>query len=97
MPYTRKVSSVNIPRVPSLILHLGLFAFNLLGFIGQSTLKSSDTPLKRKVHRRRIKTVIQTMITLASKLVFHARRFKLRFGRDNPWFNVFNQLYKDFC
>jgi hypothetical protein len=97
-------TDMDLERLPSgkfltndLILHFGLFAYNLLRFIGQSTIKSSDIPLKKKVLRRRIKTVIQTMITIASKLVFHARRFKLRFGRGNPWFTVFNRLYKEFC
>lgn len=97
-------TDMDLERLPSgkfltndLILHFGLFAYNLLRFIGQSTLKSIDAPLKKKVHRRRIKTVIQTMITLASKLVFHARRYKLRFGRANPWFNVFSRIYFNLC
>ncbi|MCL0062264.1 IS1380 family transposase, partial [Thermodesulfovibrionales bacterium] len=33
------------------------------------------------------------LITIASRLVYHARQYKLRFGRFSPWLNTFKQLY----
>jgi len=46
-------------------------------------LKTSDAPPKKKVFCRRIKTVIQNIITLTAKLVRHARRYRLRFGKHS--------------
>lgn len=79
-----------------LILHLGCLTYNLLRIIGQESLKAPDAPLKRKVLRRRIKTVIQNLITLASKIVSHARRIYLKFGNHSPWFPTFKRLYLAF-
>lgn len=97
-------SDLDLERFPSgkfatneLILHFGLLAYNLLRIIGQESLKTPDAPLKKKVFRRRIKTVIQNMITLAAKLVHHARRYRLRFGKYSPWSVTFKRLYTSFC
>lgn len=96
-------TDLDLERFPSgkfktndLILHLGCFTYNLLRLIGQETLKTDDAPLKKKVFRRRIKTVIQNIITLASKLVKHARRVVLKFGNHSPWFSTFKRLYVSF-
>ena len=93
-------SELDLERLPSgkfstneLVLHLGLAAYNILRFIGQESLKSSDYPLRKKAQRRRIRTVIKNLITLASKLVYHARRYKLGFGRHCPWFLTFRRIY----
>ena len=93
-------SELDLERLPSgkfetnnLVLHLGLAAYNILRFIGQESLKVADSPLRKKVQRRRIRTVIQNLITLASRLVYHARRYKLSFGRYCPWFLTFRRIY----
>lgn len=93
-------SELDLERLPSgkfktnnLVLHLGLAAYNILRFIGQESLKAADSPLRKKVQRRRIRTVIQNLITLASKLVHHARRCKLSFGCHSPWFLTFRRIY----
>lgn len=95
-------TDLDLERLPSgkfatnhLILCLGILAYNILRIIGQESLKTDDTPLKRKVHRRRVQTTIQTLITLAAKLVHHARRWSLRMG-DNPWMPTFKRLYLSF-
>jgi hypothetical protein len=96
-------TDLDLERFPSgkfdtneLILFLGCFTYNLLRIIGQETLKSNDAPLKKKVFRRRVKTVIQNLITLASKMVKHARRYYLKFGNNSPWFQTFKRLYHAF-
>lgn len=96
-------TDLDLERFPSgkfatndLILHLGCLAYNLLRIIGQESLKSGDAPLKRKVFRRRVKTVIQNLITLASKMVKHSRRICLKFGDHSPWFPTFKRLYLSF-
>ncbi len=77
----------------SLVLHFGMFAYNLLRLIGQESLTAEPQPLRKKVRRRRIRTVIQNMITLASRMVFHARKWKLSFGKYSPWYHVYYHVY----
>jgi hypothetical protein len=93
-------TDLNLERLPSgkfatndLVLCAGLFAYNLLRILGQISLQQPDAPVKTKVHRRRVKTVIENLIWLASRLVQHARRTKLRFGIHSPWFPVFRRIY----
>lgn len=95
-------TDLDLERLPSgkfatnhLILCLGILAYNTLRIIGQESLKINDTPLKRTVHRRRVRTTIQTLITLAAKLVHHARNWFLHMG-DNPWMTTFSRLYLSF-
>jgi len=96
-------TDLDIERLPSgkfstndLILHLGVFAYNLLRMIGQESIKTDDSPIKRKVTRRRLKTIIQNYITLASRMVYHARRYFLKFGCQSPWFSSFQRVYMAF-
>jgi len=70
-----------------------LLAYNNLRLIGQLANQSGLTPLPKPAHRRRLKTIIQNLMYLASRVVRHARRFKLSFGRHSPWFPVFRQVY----
>jgi hypothetical protein len=94
---------LDLERLPSgkfatndLILHLGLFSYNVLRLVGQESLKRDDLPLRKKVQRRRIKTVIGNLVNLASKFVRHARKYKLRFSRTNPWHGPFRRIYLAF-
>jgi len=94
---------LDLERLPSgkfktnyLVLLLGIMAYNILRLIGQESIKTSDAPLRKKAQRRRIRTVIQNLITIASKIVYHARRYKLAFGRRCPWFATFKRIYTAF-
>ncbi|MCY0889029.1 MAG: IS1380 family transposase [Alicyclobacillaceae bacterium] len=96
-------TDLDVERLPSgkfptneLVLHFAVLAYNLLRIVGQESLKREDTPLKNTVQRRRIRTVIQNLMTLAAKVTTHARRQYLRLGRGNPWFAVFQRLYLAF-
>ena len=93
-------TDLNLERLPSgkfatndLVLCAGLFAYNLLRAIGQISLQKPDAPVKTKVTRRRVRTVIENLIWLASRLVQHARETKLRFGCHSPWFPTFRRIY----
>jgi len=93
-------TELDLERLPSgrfatnsLVLQFGLLAYNLLRFIGQESLKQNDAPVRRQRTRRRIRTVIQGLITLASRVVYHARRWRLVFGVHSPWFPVFCRIY----
>jgi hypothetical protein len=76
-----------------LILSLAMLAYNVLRLMGQSALLSSDAPVRHPAKRRRLKTVIQELITVSAKCVRHARQTVLNFGRHCPAFVVFNRLY----
>lgn len=91
---------IDLERLPSgkyktnqLILHCALLAYNNLRLIGQLANQSQAIPLRKAAQRRRLKTVIQNLMYLASRVVYHARRFKLSFGSHCPWFPVFRQVY----
>lgn len=83
-----------IPTIQSYIWEF--MAYNILCLIGQESIKKSDAPLKKKVQRRQIRTVIQNYITLAARLVHHSRKYKLGFSRYSPWFTSFKQVYMAF-
>lgn len=96
-------TDLDLERLPSgkfatnnLVLHFAVLAYNLLRIVGQESLKREDTPLKNGVQRRRIRTVIQNLMTLASKMTKHARQRRLRFSKSNPWLPVFQRLYLAF-
>ena len=74
-------TDLDLERLPSgkfdtnsLVLHFGVVAYNLLRMIGQSTTRMQHVPIRKQAERRRIRTVIQNLITLASRLVSHARK-----------------------
>jgi len=97
-------TELDIERMPSgdfetnsLIQLFGLLAYNLLRIIGQESLEADDAPLRKRVHRRRIRTVIQNMITFATKFVFHAKRWRLKVNRHHPWLQTFRRLYAAFA
>jgi hypothetical protein len=93
-------SDLDLERLPSgkfktndLILHLGVFAYNILRLIGQSSIKDQNAPIQKKVHRRRLKSVIRDMILMAAKLVKHAGRYFVKFGKRCKWFPVIRNVY----
>jgi hypothetical protein len=95
-------TDLDLERLPSgkfatndLILSLAMLAYNVLRLMGQSALLSDDAPVRHPAKRRRLKTVIQELITVSAKLVKHARQTFLNFGRHCPAFVVFNRLYDE--
>ncbi len=91
---------IDLERLPSgkyktnqLVLHCALVAYNNLRLIGQLANECEALPLRKPALRRRLKTVIQNLMYLSSRVVRHARRLKLSFGRHSPWFPVFRQVY----
>ena len=94
-------SDMGIERLPSnkfltnsLILQLGMIAFNILRSIGQNMLTiDCKKPIKIKIKRRRLRNVIQDLIYIACKRVNHSNKLTLKFGKSCPWFEVFRLLY----
>ena len=78
----------------SRIMHLGLLAYNILRLIDQFSLQQDSFVRNfKRVSRRRLKSVIQDLIYLACRLVFKANRWRIRLGKECPYFEVFQGLY----
>jgi hypothetical protein len=97
-------TDLDLERLPSgkfatnaIVLALGVFTYNCLRIIGQESLKVSDYPkTPHKVKRRRIRTVIDRYISLAVKLVNHARTLFVKLSKYNPWYRSFKRMYEAF-
>jgi hypothetical protein len=94
-------TDMDLERLPSgdfnlneLVLVIGMLVYNILRFMGQLSLQKPDSPLKGGVQRRRVRTVMQNLIMIASKLVSHARQLYLKFGSESPWFKTFRRVYR---
>ena len=93
-------TDLDLERLPSgkfqtneLVLLLGMVAYNVLRLIGQESLQGDDIPIRKRVTRRRLRSVMQDMIYLACRVVRHARRLVLSFGRHCPWFDTWRRVY----
>ena len=97
-------TDLDLERLPSgkfatnsIVLALGTFKYNMLRIIGQESLKKDDCPpTKHKIARRRVRTVIDRYISLAVKMVCHARRCYIKLSSYNPWFRSFKRMYEAF-
>jgi len=102
-------SDMDLERLPSEhfstnsdIMTLALTAYNLLRLCGQESLREDNGNLekrashRKKAQRRRLRTVMQDLMYMASRISFHARRMYLSFGRYNPWSEVWQNLYRGF-
>lgn len=97
-------TDLDLERLPAgkfatndLVLHAGLFAYNLLRIMGQESLRKEDAPIRGNVKRRRIRTVIQNIIYMAARFVRHARTIALNFGCSSPWFHTVRRIYQAFA
>jgi hypothetical protein len=93
-------ADLDLERLPSgkfqtneLVQLLGMMAYNLLRLIGKVCLRETDAPIRKQVLRRRVRSVIQDLIYLSCRLVRHARRLRLSFGRHCPWFDTWRRVY----
>ena len=96
-------TDMDVERLPSgkfetneLVLELTIIAYNLLRMIGQESLKHRPDQ-KKRVKRRRIRTVISNMIQLASHVTTHARKTVMALGRSNTWRFAFMQTWLRFA
>jgi len=97
-------TDLDLERLPSgkfqtneLVLLLGMVAYNLLRMIGQESLREADAPIRKQVSRRRVRSVMQDLVYLACRLIRHARRWTLSFGRHCPWLATWRRVYFRFA
>jgi hypothetical protein len=103
-------TDMDLERLPSgkfatnaLVLECGLVAYNALRLSGQESLRQDrglppeqKMPIRKRVRRRRLRSVIQDMIYMASRLVRHARHWSLALWKHNPWRPVWQRVYERF-
>lgn len=102
-------SDMDLERLPSgnfktnaLVLLLGMLSYNILRLCGQESLRDDngneeDNPSYRgKAGRRRIRTVIQDLIYIASHLTTTGRQWFLSFGKHCAWTKVWRSIYQRF-
>lgn len=103
-------TDLDLERLPSgtfatnqLILLLGMLSYNLLRIIGQEALREQPTdpthakaPIRKRVQRRRVRSVMDDLIRLAARIIHSGRRWKLAFGAYAPWARIWERLYQAF-
>jgi hypothetical protein len=102
-------TDMHLERLPStwfatnaLILLLGMVAYNLLRLCGQESLREPEgeteprPAYRRPATRRRVRIVIQDLMTVACRLITRARAWRISFGRYFPWKAVWTRLYRTF-
>ena len=66
-----------------------MLAFNLLRGLGQEVIRRAAlAPQKITVGRWRLKTVLKNIIYCAVRIVSHAVRIELHYGKRCPWFDI---------
>ncbi len=93
-------TDLDMERLPSgkfatnaLVLTCVGMAYNMLRLIGQKGLLGDNSPVRHPAKRRRIRTVIQELITIAGRLVRSGRQWRLRFGRHCPGYEAFVEVH----
>lgn len=67
----------------SLVMTLGMLAFNLLRIIGQQALKTGMLKRKRKVQRIRLRTVLQDLMYMACHFMIRCKQNVMKVARIN--------------
>ena len=94
-------TDLDIERLPSgkfdtnaLVLGCSMLAYNLLRWIGQNGLLGPRSPQRNKAKRRRLKTVMQELMYLTTRVVRTARYLKLVFGKRCRAVDAFTEVYE---
>jgi hypothetical protein len=78
----------------SLIMLLGMLAFNVLRIIGQQSLKTGLIKRKRKIQRIRIRKVLQDIMYMACHFMIKYKRKTIQLARCNAYALAFMMTYK---
>lgn len=92
-------SDMGIERLPShafaanqLNLDIAMLSFNILRYIGQEAVSMDVLPVKSRIKRRRLRTVMRDIIMIAGKYVYHADMFTFKVWEKCPWLPVLEKL-----
>lgn len=94
-------TDMDFERLPSgkfstnkFLFQLAMLVYNTLRCIGVDMLEFvEDMPMKIKVQRRRIKSVLQDIIYSACKYVSTGNAKIIKFGIENRWWKIIDKLY----
>lgn len=97
-------TDMDVKRLPSgkfqtnkLVLELTILAYNILRMIGQESIGRRGTQTRHRVKRRRLRTVISSLVMMASHVTTHARQLIIGVGRSNIWRHAFAEVYTAFA
>jgi hypothetical protein len=93
-------SDLGVEQLPSgkfcvnqIVLLCAMLAFNVLRSIGQEVIARAHlAPIRIKVRRWRLKTVLQNIVYCAVRVIRHAREIKLHFGKTCLWFELIEDI-----
>jgi hypothetical protein len=93
-------TDMDVERLPSgklcvnkIVLLCAMMSYNVLRRLGQAVIRRAKlAPVKIKVSRWRLKTVLQNLVYCAGKLVRHAGGMELQFGKICPWYAVIRDI-----
>ncbi len=95
---------MDLERLPSgkfatnaLVLELAILAYNILRMIGQESIGRRVPRQKKAVKRRRLRTVINNLIMMASHVAEHVRQLTMGLGRSNTWRHPFAEIHAAFA
>lgn len=93
-------SDLGVEQLPSgkfcvneIVMLCAMLAFNTLRVIGQEAVaRAKIAPVRIKVSRWRLKSVLQNIIYCAVRVVRHARGIRLHFGKTCLWFDLIEDM-----
>jgi len=93
-------SDLGVEQLPSgkfcvnqIVMLCAMLAFNVLRTIGQEVIaRATLAPIKIKVRRWRLKTVLQNIVYCAVRVIRHAREIKLHFGKNCLWYEIIEDI-----
>ena len=93
-------SDLGVEQLPSgkfcvnqIVMLCAMLAFNTLRTIGQEVIARAPlAPIKIKVQRWRLKTVLQNIVYCAVRVIRHAREIKLHFGKNCLWYEIIEDI-----
>jgi hypothetical protein len=102
-------TDMDLERLPSerfasnaAVLLFGMLAYNLLRLCGQESLREDNGNAekmpehRKKVQRRRIRTVMLDLIYMAGRVIHTGRKWFISFGQINPWASLWESIYHRF-
>lgn len=93
-------SDLGVEQLPSgkfcvnqIVMLCAMLAFNVLRSIGQEVIARAHlAPIRIKVRRWRLKTVLQNILYCPVRVIRHAREIKLHFGKTCLWFELIEDI-----
>lgn len=102
-------TDMDLERLPSerfssnaFVLLLGMLAYNMLRLCGQESLREDNGNVekmpehRKKVQRRRVRTVMLDFIYMAGRLIHTSRKWFISFGQMNPLASLWESIYYRF-